>query len=202
MPTSTLRLHAGPGSPIMRGMDPRSDLVRHYLWLRRYGLNDSHSGNASVRDGELVWVTPTGCCADTLRPADLLPCTLDGPPPAGASLDAPLHLAVYRRSPGLGAVLHSHGPHTVALTFEGGDYDPPDFEAQYYFGRVPVLPIPYDRYLVEAPEAVSRALAQHRVVVVRGHGVFAAAPSLNLAYKWTCSLELSARTAYLARTVG
>ena len=53
---------------IMHGMDPRSDLVRHYLWLRRYGLNDSHSGNASVRDGELVWVTPTGCCADTLRP--------------------------------------------------------------------------------------------------------------------------------------
>ena len=124
----------------MRGMDPRSDLVRHYLWLRRYGLNDSHSGNASVRDGDLVWVTPTGCCADTLRPADLLPCALDGPPPGGASLDAPLHLAVYRRNPGLGAVLHSHGPHTVALTFEGGDYDPPDFEAQYYFGRVPVLP--------------------------------------------------------------
>jgi L-fuculose-phosphate aldolase len=32
--------------------------------------------------------------------------------------------------------------------------------------------------------------------------VYAAAATLNLAYKWSCSLELSAKTAYLARTAG
>jgi len=90
----------------------------------------------------------------------------------------------------------------VALTLGGEDYDPPDFEAQYYFGRVPVLDIPYLRYLQDAPEAVAQALATSRVTVVRGHGVYAVAPTLNLAYKWTCSLELSARTAWLARVVG
>ncbi len=195
-------LRASPPSPMMPAMDLRADLVRYYRWLRRYGLNDSHSGNASVRVGDQVWVTPTGCCADTLRATDLLPCPLEGPPPEGASLDAPLHLAVYRANHALGAVLHSHGPHTVALTLTGEDFEPPDFEAQYYFGRVQVLPIPYDRYLAEAPAAVARALADRRVVVVQGHGVYAAAPSLNLAYKWSCSLELSAKTAYLARTAG
>jgi L-fuculose-phosphate aldolase len=183
----------------MPGVDPRADLVRHYRWLRQYGLNDSHSGNASVRVGDTVWVTPTGACADTLEPHDLIACPLDGPPGEGASLDAPLHLAVYRRQPDHRAVLHSHGPHTVGLTLAGGDYEPPDFEAGYYFGRVLVLDVPYARYVEDAPDAVAGALASARVVVVRGHGVYAAAATLNLAYKWTCSLELSAHTAFIAR---
>jgi L-fuculose-phosphate aldolase len=38
--------------------------------------------------------------------------------------------------------------------------------------------------------------------VVRGHGVYAAAATLDLAYKWTCSLESSARIAWLARVAG
>jgi L-fuculose-phosphate aldolase len=183
-------------------VDPRTDLVRHYRWLRQHGLNDSHSGNASVRVGETVWVTPTGACADALEASDLVRCALAGPPGERASLDTPLHLATYRVNPGHGALLHSHCPHAVALTLGGGDYEPPDFEAQYYFGRVPVLDIPYVRYLAESPAQVAQTLARSPVVIVRGHGVYAAAADLNLAYKWTCSLELSAKTAYLARTAG
>jgi L-fuculose-phosphate aldolase len=49
---------------------------------------------------------------------------------------------------------------------------------------------------------VAAALASHRIVVARGHGVYAQAATLNLAYKWTCSLELSAKTALLARLAG
>lgn len=183
-------------------MDPREDLIRHYRWLRQYGINDSHSGNASVRDGDRVWVTPTGACADTLAASDLLPCTPRETPPAGASLDAPLHLAVYRHNPAAAAVLHSHGAHTVALTMHGEDFIPADFEGHYYFPRVPVITIAYDRYVEEAPERVGELLAQYRVVVVRGHGVYACGETLNLAYKWTCSLELSAKTAFIARQAG
>ncbi len=179
-------------------MDPKQELVRYYRWLRQYGLNDSHSGNASVRDGDTIWMTPTGACADTLTPEDLVRCSLDRPG-EGASLDAPLHLAVYRAAPATRAVLHSHGPHTVGLTLHGGDYVPADFEGQYYFPRVPVIDIPYDRYVAEAPARVAEALREARIAVVRGHGVYAHAETLNLAYKWTCSLEQSAHTDFVAR---
>ncbi|NGP52219.1 class II aldolase/adducin family protein [Thioalkalivibrio sp. XN8] len=182
--------------------DPRADLVRYYRWLRQHGLNDSHSGNASVRDGDAVWVTPTGCCGDTLTPEALLRCSPGGPPPAGASLDAPLHLAVYAASPGARAVLHSHGPHSIAMTLAGGDFLPRDFEGRYYFPRVPVLDIPPEDYVARSPAAVAAALAGHRACIVRGHGVYAAAETLDLAYKWTCSLESSARLAWLARVAG
>lgn len=182
--------------------EPRETLVRHYRWLRAYGNNDSHSGNASVRDGDTVWVTPTGACADTLGPEDLIACSLDGPPPTGASLDAPLHVRVYQSNPAAAAVLHSHGPYTVAMTFDGRDFTPIDFEGQYYFPRVPVITVPYEHYVNRAPDLVAQALSEYRITVVRGHGVYACGTTINLAYKWTCSLELSARTAFLARQAG
>jgi L-fuculose-phosphate aldolase len=183
-------------------MDPREDLVRHYQWLRQHGNNDSHSGNASVRVDDDFWVTPSGACADLLSADQLLRCQLDGTMAEGASLDARLHMLVYRHNPDAGAVIHSHGPHTVALTMNGEDFIPPDFEGQYYFPRVPVITIPYERYVEEAPERVAEVLADYPIMVVRGHGVYAQAKSINLAYKWSCSLELSARTAFIAQQAG
>lgn len=182
--------------------DARQALVRYYRWLRQYGLNDSHSGNASVRDGSSAWVTPSGCGGDTLAPGDLLPCTPGQAPPPGASLDAPLHLAVYAACPEAGAVLHSHGPHSIAMTLAGGNFVPVDFEGRYYFAVVPVLDIPPEQYTARSPAAVAATLARHRICVVRGHGVYTAAATLDLAYKWTCSLESSARIAWLARAAG
>ena len=177
--------------------DLKQELIQHYRWLRQYGLNDSHSGNASVRDGDTIWVTPSGCCADTIQETDLVACSIDGGVVDGASLDAPLHIAVYQRNPRARVMLHSHGPHSVAMTMNGEDFKPIDFEGQYYFPNVPVISIAYQDYLDESSEWVSKALAQNKIVIVRGHGVYATAESINLAYKWTCSLELSAQTAHI-----
>ncbi len=185
--------------PERNPLHPTQDLVRHYRWLRRFGCNDSHSGNASVRDADRFWVTPSGACADLLEAEDLLACPVSGPCAVGASLDAPLHQRVYQLNPEAGAILHSHGPYTVAITLNGEDFVPLDFEGQYYFSRVPVISIAYDEYVRKAPAAVAEVLAEYPAMVVRGHGVYARATSLNLAYKWTCSLELSAKTAVIAR---
>ncbi len=183
-------------------MDPRQDLIRHYRWLRQYAINDSHSGNLSVRDGERIWVTPTGACADTLQVDELVFLAADQPPPGGASLDAPLHQAVYRANPNAGAVIHSHGPYTVAMTMNGQDLSPLDFEGQLYFPRVPVLEIQFDQYTQRSPAEVAEALRAVPIVVVCGHGVYACATTLALAYKWTCSLEHSAKTAFIAGLAG
>lgn len=177
----------------------KQQLVDHYHWLRQYGCNDSHSGNASFRWHDQIWVTPTGCCADILRADDLVYCNLDGTMETGASLDAPLHIEIYRQNPNAHAVFHSHGPHAVALTLNGDDFIPVDFEGQYYFPRVPVITIPYEHYVELSPVAVAKALALHKVTIVKGHGVYACAETINLAYKWSCSVELSAKTAWLAK---
>jgi L-fuculose-phosphate aldolase len=183
-------------------MGVRADAIRVYRDLRRFGYNDSHSGNLSVRKGSRFWVTPTGACADTLRKSELVGCDVDGALGAGASLDANLHQAVYRSDPAVGAVVHSHCPYAVAMTFDGEDYLPPDFEGQYYLPRVSVLTIAYQSYVAEAPQRVADVLARATMAIVRGHGVYARGRDLDEAYKWTCSVELSAKTAWLARQAG
>ncbi len=182
--------------------DLRAELVTYYRRLRRYGYNDSHSGNASVRDDDGFWVTPTGACGDTLQAENLIRCPLEGTCPPGASLDAPLHQLVFQRNPSARALLHSHGANTVAVTLNGEDFVPVDFEGQLYFDRVPVLRVPYEHYVEQAPDRVAEALTRRKAVVVRGHGVYVCAEDLNRAYKWTCSLELSARTFVIGRQLG
>lgn len=182
----------------MQDNAPRRELVRYYRWLRTYGYNDSHSGNASVRVGEHYWITPTGSGADTLTAEQLLCCHTDGYLPPGASGDSRLHLAIYQQNTHHRAVLHAHSPHCIALTLHTDAFRPIDFEGQLYFSSVPVLDIPADDYWTQSPTAVAHALQQHRAVIVRGHGVYCAAENLDLAYKWICSLELSAKIAYLS----
>jgi L-fuculose-phosphate aldolase len=58
-----------------------------------------------VREGDAFWITPTGCCADTLSSGELIECRLDGLIGTGASMDARLHLAVYQVNPDSRAVL-------------------------------------------------------------------------------------------------
>lgn len=183
-------------------MTIKHELVRYYRWLRQYGYNDSHSGNASVRAGDTIWVTPTGACADTLMENDLVECRIDGAHGDGASLDAPLHIRVYQQNPEARALLHSHGAYSVAMTLNGEDFTPADFEGQLYFPRVPVATIRYEEYMERSPQQVAETLAQYPIMIVRGHGVYAWGENLNLAYKWTCSLELSAKTAFIARQAG
>lgn len=178
-----------------------TELVRFYGLLRTHGINDSHSGNASVREGDAMLITPRGACADTLTAAQVVRCDLHRPCD-GASSDQALHRAVYAARPEAGAVLHAHGAHLVALTLDGNDLEPVDLEGQLYFPRVPVIDIPYEEYFERSPEAVAQALAGHRIAVVRGHGMYAWGHDLEEAYKWICSLDLAARILLLARTAG
>jgi len=183
-------------------MNIKQELIQYYQWLRQHGLNDSHSGNASVKKGETVWITPTGACADTLTENDLIECKLSQPPTEGASLDARLHLETYRRNPNLNAVLHSHGAYSVAMTMKGETFVPFDFEGQFYFGSIPVVNLDYDDVLEQSAKLVAAELITSKAVIVCGHGVYAAAENLNQAYKWSCSLELSAKTAFIALQAG
>jgi len=191
-------LSSGYGNSRLPAAGPAA-LMAYYRLLRSHGLNDSHSGNASCRDGARVWITPTGCCADTATAEDLVLCDPAERAPPGASLDAGLHLAVYRSSPGTTAVLHSHGPYAVTMSRETDEFRPDDFEGRYYFGRVPVIAVADQDYLNESPERVAAALQDSPVAIIRGHGIYARGETLDEAYKWSCSLESSARLAWMAR---
>ncbi len=179
--------------------DPRDDLLKYYRWLRRYGYNDAESGNGSVRIGGRFWITPADSSADELTRDELVACPLEGDLPAGASLDAVLHQRVYQQQPEARAILHSHGAYSVAVSFAGRDFQPVDFEGREWFETVPVLSIPLESYAEKAPAKVADTLVDVPLAIVAGHGVYACGRDLRQAYRWTCSLELSAKIYVIAR---
>ena len=183
-------------------MATKQELVLYYSRLQKSGLNDSHSGNASVRTDQGMWITPTGACAETLDANDLILCKTDTAATPGASLDAPLHGAIYRDISGARAVLHFHPAHAIALTLDGEDFLPEDFEGSYFLNRVPVLDVAFQRYTQDSPAAVAEALVENRATIVRGHGAYVCGKSLDQAYKFANALESSARITWLARVAG
>ena len=180
-------------------MTSLDQLTSYYRLLRQHGLNDSHSGNASIRIANDMWITPTGACADTLTTADLVFCPGDTPSPSSASQDNVLHRAIYKQRNDVNAVLHGHPVHAIALTMNGADFVPEDFEGKIYFGAVPVLDVDYERYFDLSVDAISRALVDNDIVIARGHGVYSCANTLEQAYKWINSLEISARINWISQ---
>ncbi|MHB1544448.1 MAG: class II aldolase/adducin family protein [Gammaproteobacteria bacterium] len=177
-----------------------ADLVRIYRRMREYGLNDTHSGNASIRVGSGIWITPHGAWAEELGVEDLVRVEFEAPQPEDASWDTPLHLATYRENPEHGAVLHGHGLYGVAMSLEVGDFfEPVDFEGRLLFPRVAIIDVSAEHPFEDAARLTARALRDLPLTIVRGHGIYSAGPSLEIAWRNLASLEWSAHLAWLRR---
>lgn len=85
---------------------------RHFGAL---GWTPATAGNFSVRTGDNIAITRSGCDKRQLRNADVALTTLHQPNLDGLSAEAPLHLARYLADPSIGAVFHVHAPYSAVL---------------------------------------------------------------------------------------
>jgi L-fuculose-phosphate aldolase len=143
------------------------------------GLVLGTEGNASARAGELVAISPTGLAYETLRPEDVCLVTpegelVEGPQP---SVELPMHLAVLHARSDVGAVVHTHSPHAIALSLAA---DP----------QLPVVE-PAPSGTAELGAAVLAAGAD--AVVIRGHGPVCFGADLADALNRAFVLEARAR---------
>jgi len=177
-------------------------LIEAYRSLAAHGLNDAFSGNASLRDEKGFWITRTGCPGDRATEDDFVFCLWDAPLPAQASFDAPVHLAIYREIERARCVLHAHCPHAVALTMHRGDFLPEDLEGRLFLGEcVRVVDVPLAEHRKHAPRLVVEASQQTGICIVRRHGAYAWAETIELAAKRLFALESAARIVWLARAL-
>lgn len=117
--------------------------VGHSLYQRNYSVGSSGNISARLDDGWLI--TPTDACLGRLDPARIAKVGLDG---AWLSGDQPsktlaLHRSVYDNNAQVGAVLHTHSTHLVALSLAGvwqqDDVVPPI--TPYYVMKVGHIPL-------------------------------------------------------------
>lgn len=89
----------------------------HSLFER--GKTTGSSANMSFRHHDLVYISASGSCFGTMRSEDFTAVTMDGTPVADKkpSKEWPLHLALYQKSPDIGAVIHTHSTYSVLWSF-------------------------------------------------------------------------------------
>ncbi|POB12088.1 MAG: class II aldolase family protein [Sulfobacillus thermosulfidooxidans] len=164
------------------------------------------SGNLSVREGDLLWITPSGVPFDEVTVQDLVGIHVDtGQQIAGSarpSSELPLHRAVYQARADVQAIVHTHS----------------EYAAVFAACKEPVLPVHYQLAPWEyeivcadyatygtyelAQNAVAALGADHHVILLQNHGLLAVAGTLADAYHIARDGEWLAKLYYRARQLG
>ena len=152
--------------------------------------------------GERLVITHRGSALGYIQEGDLVETGISKnnrvTPLASAELE--VHRCIYKKTPAL-AVVHAHPPYAVALSFSEKEIVPPDIEGRALLSRVPVLCTGMEGKAVELADRIAKLLGEHRVILVRGHGTFAASQLLEEAYYYTVVLEQSCRLLYLLKAL-
>ena len=166
------------------------------------GLVTSHGGNMSVRAGNRVLITRRGAMLGRLAHDDLVETRLgDQIATPAASMELPVHRAIYRSTEAL-AVVHTHPIHATALSIVSQVVEPVDTEGSHLLGQVRVVVANETVGSAEVAELLPPILRNDRIALVRGHGAFAVGETLEEAYMVSSALEASARILCLVRTLG
>ena len=118
-----------------------------------------------------------------------------------ASTETPTHSAIYGCTQAQ-AILHTHPPHGVVLSLDQDEIVALDAEGAHLFEKVPVVVAERTVGSEEMAQVISAALVDHRLCMLRGHGLFAAGGDLEEAYRLSSAFEAAARAAYLVRVAG
>jgi len=166
------------------------------------GLVSPYSGNLSIRLGERLLITHRGSMLNSIGEADLVETgvTRNNRTTPLASVELAVHRSIYKKTSAL-AVVHAHPPYAVALSFTEKEIIPCDTEGRAVLHKVPVLGMETVAKVGGCAEEIAEALGWHGVVLVRGHGSFAASQLLEEAYYYTAVLEQSCHLLYLLRTL-
>jgi L-fuculose-phosphate aldolase len=183
--------------------DAREAIVTTCQELSRTGLVAGTAGNVSVREGDLVAVTPSGVRYAGLTPELVGVHRLDGTAveaPLAPASELPLHLAIYTARPEVGAVVHTHSPAATALSALVDEVPAVHYDTALFGG--PVLVAPYAAYGTdELARNVVHALRDRTACLMGNHGAVTVGPDLMTAHdksvylEWLCDVYLRASSA-------
>lgn len=161
------------------------------------GINNSHSGNLSVRYGDRIVITRRGSMLGHLTERDLIETGLEKNDShiTLASTEIRVHRAIYRQTSAL-AIVHAHPVFATALSLIDDEIIPVDSEGSYVLHKVPVLSAEHTIGSQEVEENLPFLLRESKIVMLRGHGCFAIGQLLEEAYQLTTSLEHSCKILY------
>jgi L-fuculose-phosphate aldolase len=153
-------------------------------------------GNMSVRDSSRgFFIKRSGDYLDDVRELVFVP--FEGTVPKNASSEYRVHVAVYKNSSHM-AIVHAHPQAAIAASLVMDTVVPEDSEGRMFCPEIAVVGgAPGSQ---EIADNVAAALSSAKLVIVRGHGTFAAGMSLDEAYQFTSLAEHSCRVLALKKS--
>ncbi|MDX2381106.1 MAG: class II aldolase/adducin family protein [Acidimicrobiia bacterium] len=182
----------------------RAALVSAAQRLDELGLNHNSSGNAGVRIGAGVLVTPSGIPAHELTPDDMVLLDDAGEPrhrgQRRPTSEWQLHVEVLLRRPEVVGIAHIHSLEATAAATVGQSLPPIHYVAAR-FGGTFLTCAPYATYgTAELATLVADTLgSQTMACLMANHGAIALGPDLDTAValaldvEWFCGVVRRAR---------
>lgn len=158
------------------------------------GLEDTHSGNMSMRIGNRMLITRRGSMLGFLNDYDIIEVGLEKND-CGISLassETGVHRAIYKQTNGL-AIVHAHLINAVILSLLYKEIIPVDVEGSYTIRKVPVLSFEFGSGSKEMEEEIPKYLKDNKIVVIKGHGAIAIGETLEEALFYNSVLENSCK---------
>lgn len=174
--------------------------------MARSGLTPGKSGNASLREGAGMLITPTGIAYEKLKPSDIVAMALDGGRPSGnrtPSSEWPFHAAIYRARPEIGAIVHCHSRFATALACLHRDI--PAFHYMVAIAGGPSIRCaPYATFGTDAlaDHAVAALADGRRASLLANHGQIATGDTIERALDLAVEVEALAAQYVTALGIG
>ncbi|MFJ7932745.1 class II aldolase/adducin family protein [Sporosarcina sp. NPDC096371] len=180
-----------------------AELNKYAKRLVDSGLVVGAGGNLSMREGDYMYISPSGFDLQEIEDnwvkvhietgeveGDLRP-----------SSEVLMHLECFRKNEETTAVLHAHPTYSVGVSSAGKDIPPlfPDFPAM-------VKKVGYIDYVIPTThvlaDAVAELIEEHDVIVMRNHGVLTAGKTIKEAFFFMQLTEESAKVFTISTIFG
>ena len=189
------------------GNDPELDKkMEEALWvahsLFERGKTSGSSANMSFRHKDKIYISASGSCFGTMTKDDFSCISMDGTPVSGRkpSKECPLHLALFEKSPEIGAVIHTHSTYSVLWSFvpSADEHDCiPDHTPYLKMKLGTVGFVPYEKPGSEELFAAFRArVPESDGYLLKNHGPVVPGKNIMDAFYCLEELEESARIAW------
>lgn len=168
------------------------------------GLVVGAGGNLSMRDGEYMYISPSGFDLKEIGADQWVKVNIATGEVYGnlkPSSEVLMHLVCFQENPEINAVLHAHPTYSVAVSSAGKDIPAvfPDFPAM-------IKKVAYIDYIIPTTELLANEVMKyvkgHEVIVLRNHGVITLGKTMKEAYFFMQLTEESAKVYSIGQLFG
>lgn len=185
-------------------MNPKQLIVEIGKRLYDKNLISGYEGNISVKEGDNIYITPSGVCKGFLKQEEIIAINTEGEVVEGSgkpSSETKLHLKIYSKRHDIKGVVHAHPPIATGFACAGmGLEQSLTAETVLMFGSIPLAP--YGTPSTEnLPKSIENFI-EYNAILLANHGAITFAENLEKAYFLMEQVEHYAKITLVANILG